>query len=152
MWSPLFYSNEPTSLTHENFSHIYFHRIIVSDIVRLYREKGTRKINKLSIPSSIIANISLFRSFPLFFFFKDANEFHVLTRKLKVERENTCVISFRSFAKTRRERNGRYQRMAGHSRLYTRAEYTHTVGTKSRDRHILTFDTVRFAVGSPLPI
>lgn len=126
MWSPLFYSNEPTSLTHENFSHIYFHRIIVSNIVRLYREKGTRKINKLSIPSSIIANISLFRSFPLFFFFKDANEFHVLTRKLKVERENTCVISFRSFAKTRR---GKKRPLPAYGwtfqALYARGIYTH---------------------------
>lgn len=137
-------------MTHENFSHIYFHRIIVSDIVRLYRGKGTRKINKLSIPSSIIANISLFRSFPLFFSFFSK----IISRVNAKVKSGTgkYVISFRSFAKTRRERNGRYQRMAGHSRLYTRAEYTHTVGTKSRDRHILTFDTVRFAVGSPLPI
>lgn len=83
MWSPLFYSNEPTSLTHENFSHIYFHRIIVSDIVRLYREKGTRKINKLSIPSSIIANISLFRSFPLFFFFQRCQRISRVNAKVK---------------------------------------------------------------------
>lgn len=67
-----------------------------------------------------------------------------------MERENTRVISFRrSFAKKRRG-NGRYRRMAGHSRLYTRAEYTHahahTVGTKPRDGQIhpdLRYSSIR---------
>lgn len=127
MWSPLFYSNEPTSLTHENFSHIYFHRIIVSDIVRLYREKGTRKINKLSIPSSIIANISLFRSFPLFFFFsKMPTNFTRVNAKVK---SGTGKYVRNFFSKFCQDATGKKRPLPAYGwtfqALYARGIYTH---------------------------
>lgn len=74
-----------------------------------------------------------------------------LRRILKSIRNSALWSTFFKKFSEEIETNGRYHwmplRMCGsarHSSFYTRAEYTD--GTKQRDRHILTFDTVRFAV------
>lgn len=135
MWSPLFYSNEPTSLAHENFLHIYFHRIIVSDISayiateRLYRRRVNSRVSlyyyrSMQISLYFVLFLFFFFFFFIFFFLKDASEFHSLTR-VKSGTIRKYVRNF--FSKFCQEATGKKRPLpTGHSSLYTRAEYTHT--------------------------